>query len=297
MQLVGCQIDTDHPEQRVEAIHRLQSLGRPLLILNTCQRLEFFSCQHVEIPELQTSQQWQDAVAFERLARIAAGLESRILGELEILGQVRSAYKNFRGARRADCCKLDRLFQDALALARRARRESGIDRNLTSLSALAARELMARVPPGEPIAVVGSGSIAGSVARYLGKRGKSPVRVTSRCPERAMTLAQEVGGFGSGLDQLHHLLDGVSGIIAATAAPHPVLYAEHIAGTRRPLSIVDLGVPPDCHQQVRDMTDVEYIELEYIESKAQVNTQERRERAEIAARIIRDGALAWCRKS
>jgi glutamyl-tRNA reductase len=296
MQLVGCQIDTKHAEERVEAIHRLHALNRPLLILNTCQRLEFFACGEVQIPELATSQQWKDAVAFERLARIAAGLESRIVGELEILGQVRGAYKTFRAARRPGCCQLDRLFQDALALARRARRESGIDRNLTSLSALAARELLARVPTGEPIAVVGSGSIAGSVARYLGKRGQSRVRVTSRCPERAMTLAQEVGGFGSGLDRLHHLLDGVSGIITATAAPHPVLYVEHIEGARRPLSIVDLGVPPDCHEDVRTMRDVQYIELEYIESKAQVNTQERRDRAEIAARIIRDGALAWSRK-
>jgi len=297
MQLVACQIDTQHPEERMEAIHRLRHLERPLLILNTCQRLEYFSCRPVIVPELRTSQEWKDTVAFERLARIAAGLESRILGELEILGQVRNAYKTFRQSLRPDCCNLDRLFQDALALARRARRESGIDRNLTSLSALASRELLARVPAGEPIAVIGSGSIAGSVARYLGKRGKSPVRVTSRCPERAMSLAQEVGGFGGGLDKLDHLLDGVAGIITATAAPHPVVYPDHIGGAQRPLPIVDLGVPPDCDEAVRHMDDVEYIGLEYIESKAQVNTQDRRQRADIAAQIIRDGALAWSRKN
>lgn len=297
MQLVARQIDARHPEERLEAIHRLRSIERPLLILNTCQRLEYFSCRAECVPELRTSQEWKDAVAFERLARIAAGLESRILGELEILGQVRTAYKDFRQSLRPDCCNLDRLFQDALALARRARRESGIDRNLTSLSALAARELLARVPVGEPIAVIGSGSIAGSVARYLGKRGKSPVRVTSRCPERAMTLALEVGGFGGGLDNLDHLLDGVAGIITATAAPHPILYPEHIRGARRPLAVVDLGVPPDCHNDIGTMDGVEYIGLELIESKAQVNTQDRRERAEIAAQIIRDGALAWSRKS
>ncbi len=297
MPLVACQVNTEHPDQRVEAIHRLRGVDRPLLILNTCQRLEFFSCSEVHIPELDTSQEWKDAVAFERLARIAAGLESRILGELEILGQVRSAYKNFRQSLRPDCCNLDRLFQDALALARRARRESGIDRNLTSLSALASREILARVPDGEPIAVIGSGSIASSVARYLGKRGKSPVRVTSRCPERAMTLAQEVGGFGGGLDELVPLLKGVAGIITATAAPHPILYAEHIEHAKRPLHIADLGVPPDCHEAVQCMSTVTYVGLEHIEEKAQVNTQDRRDRAEIAARIIRDGALAWSRNS
>ncbi len=297
MQLVGCQIDAEHAEQRTEALDRLRSFDHPLLILNTCQRLEFYSCRTVDIPSLSPSQQWKDAMAFERIARIAAGLESRILGELEILGQVRSAYKNFRQARRPDCCQLDSFFQDALALARRARRESGIDRNLTSLAGLASRELMSRVPAGAPIAVIGSGSIAGSVARYLGKRGKSPVRVTSRCPDRAMTLAQEVGGFGGGLNDLQHLLDGVSGIITATAAPHPVLYVNHLCGANRPLAIIDLGVPPDTHDSVRELSDVDYVGLEQIESKAQINTEERRERAEIAARIIKDGALAWSRKS
>lgn len=297
MHVNGWEIEVKEPEERLAALSRLRELNRPLLVLNTCQRLEVFACPRVDIPELETSPKWRDAVAFERIARIAAGLESRVLGELEVLGQVRSAYKQFRSAKRADCCALDRLFQDALALARRARRESGIDRNLTSLSALASRELLARVPAGLPIAVVGSGSLAGSVARYLGKRGKSPVRVTSRCPERAMTLALEVGGFGGGLDDLHHLLDGVGGIIAATAAPHPVLYAEHIAGALRPLTIVDMGVPPDCHDDVQRDPAVTYIGLEAIEAKAHINTAERRQRAEVAAEIIREGALKWSQKA
>ncbi len=295
MQLVGCQIDIDCPEQRLEAIQRIRESGRPALILNTCQRLECFSSQAIPLSEPATTQRWQDAVAFERLARIAAGLESRILGELEILGQVRSAYKAFRTHPQHDSTDLDRLFQEALSLARRARRESGIDRNLTSLSAIAARTLIDRITDSAPVAVVGSGSIASSVVRYLGKRGKSPVRVTSRCPDRAMSLALEVGGFGGGLAELKHLLDGVAGIICATAAPHPVLYPEHLHGARRPLTIVDLGVPPDTHEVVQAMNDVDYIGLEAIEAKAQMNTLARQERAEVAARIIRDGALAWSR--
>lgn len=296
MHVLGWQIDTERPEQRIAVLDRLHQVEHPLLILNTCQRLEVFACPRADLPELKTSPRWRDAVAFERLARIAAGLESRILGELEILGQVRSAYRHFRKSVRPDCCALDRLFQDALALARRARRESGIDRNLTSLSGLTARELLSRVPHGAPVAVVGSGSLAGSVARYLGKRGTSPVRITSRCPRRAFSLAMEVGGFSSGLGDLHDLLDGVAGIVTATAAPHPVLYAEHIARAGRPLNIIDLGVPPDCDEGVRKQPGISYLGLEAIEAKAQINTQERRERAEVAARIIRDGALAWSRK-
>ena len=297
MRVLGWKVDNHHPEQRMVVLDELRKIDRPLLILDTCQRLEVFACPRVDIPQLQTSPQWRDAVAFERLARIAAGLESRILGELEILGQVRSAYKHFRKSLRSDCCVIDRIFQDALALARRARRESGIDRNLTSLAGLTARQIIERIPDAAPVAVVGSGSIASSVARYLAKRGSSPVRITSRCPERAMTLALKVGGFGAGLDDLHHQLDGVAGIVTATAAPHPVLYPEHIKKAARPLTIIDLGVPPDCDENVQSLEGVHYQGLEAIEAKAQINTEERRQRAEIAARIIRDGALAWSQKS
>ena len=240
------------------------------------------------------SSQWADITAFERLARIAAGLESRILGEIEILGQVRSAYKHFLCRRRPDCCSLHRCFQDALALARRARRESGIDRNLTSLSGLAARELLAQVEPGAPLAVIGAGDLAGSVARYLRKRaGPVPVRVSSRCPDNALALAEQVGGFGGGLDTLCHLLEGVTGIVCATAAPHPVLYPDHLASAGRPLAIIDMGVPPDCHEEVTALKDIVYTGLRAIEMKAQSNTASRRAAAERAARIIRAGAEAW----
>ena len=277
-------------------VERLRSRAAPLLVLDTCQRLEVYTDEPSDLGGLRVSQEWEDAVAFERLARIAAGLESRILGELEILGQVRSAYRVFiqdDGRRRQ---ALDALFQQALALARKARRKSGIDRQMTSLSGLAARELLGRVAPGLPLAVVGSGSLAGSAARYLGKRGQSPVRVSSRCPDNAISLAMEVGGFGAGLDDLKHLLNDVGGIITATAAPHPLLYPHHLDGARRPLHIVDLGVPADCSPETRNLEGVHYLALEEIEARASVNVAERHERAEVAARIIREGAMAWTRE-
>ena len=133
---------------------------------------------------------------------------------------------------------------------------------MTSLSGLAARALLRRVEPGTPLAVVGSGSLAGSAARYLAKRGKSAVRVSSRCPDNAITLAMEVGGFGSGLDDLQHLLKDAGGILTATAAPHPLLYPHHLENARRPLHIVDLGVPADCSPEVPQLDHVDYVSLE-----------------------------------
>lgn len=285
------------PHQRKATLEGLaRRAGTPLLVLETCQRME---CYGLDLPEPESGtvqQVWQQADAFERLVRIAAGLESRVLGELEILGQVRTAYKSFHESGGRDHSRLDRVFQDALSLARKARRESGIDKNLISLGALSSRALMEQVAPSEPVAVVGSGSLASSVACYLAKRGNHPVRVASRCPENAMQLAQQVGGFAHGLDDLSHLFDGVKGIVTATAAPHALIYPPHLEKAHRPLIIIDLGVPADCHATVAQLPDLTYITLEQVEERAQLNSEDRRERGQRAAEIVREGAQAWARK-
>ena len=151
-----------------------------MLVLNTCQRLECFGHEIPEDPRWRITARWDARDVFARMARIAAGLESRILGELEVLGQVRAVYKFFHETTAGHDKAMDRVFQDALALGREARRISEIDRNVTSLSALAGRALMKRIPETAPVAVVGAGSLAGSIARYLHKRGNHPVRVASR---------------------------------------------------------------------------------------------------------------------
>ena len=199
MQFIGYEMETLAPIDRGQCLDQLHGVCRgPLLVLNTCQRLEAFGMQQPELSDLPIAKVWNDIHAFERLARIAAGLESRIVGELEILGQVRQSYRRFHHLQMKSNLRLDRVFQDALALARRARKKSGIDQNLISISALAARELIDQVSTGEPLAVVGSGSLASSTARYLSKRGSSPIRVMSRCPENAIELAYHQG-WGAGL--------------------------------------------------------------------------------------------------
>lgn len=293
MNFVGCQLDLDVPQERERIVEALRRSATPLLVLNTCQRLETFGFDLPRIDAVKPIQTWHAREAFERLARIAGGLESRILGELEVIGQVRAAYKCFRENGGASLSQLDRIFQDALALAREARRVSGIDRNLTSLSGIAARMLLDRVPEGAHLAVVGAGSLAASTARYLTKRGSSPLRVASRCPRNAISLAVKLGGFGTGLDDLAYLFHGVSGIVTATAAPHALVYPHHLENAARPLVIVDLGTPSDCSPEVATLPDVTYIGLAEIEARAQVNSEERRQRAAVAARLIHDGAQAW----
>ena len=294
--MIAFELELNNPKAREQVVRDLAgSRSGPLLVLDTCQRLECFGFVEPRHEAVNVSRTWEDARAFERLARIAAGLESRIVGELEVLGQVRTAYREFL-VQGSDHRELDRIFQDALAVARKARRESGVDDNLTSLGALAARHLIDHSPAGAPFAVVGSGSLAAGVARYLGKRGSSPVHIASRCPENALRLANSIGGFASGLDKIAHLFRDVVGIITATAAPHPLVYAHHLKGAQEPLTIIDLGVPPDCEDAVTRLDHVCYMSLQDVEARAQTNLEERRCRARTAASIIHDGALAWAAK-
>jgi len=299
--LIACDIRISEPTLREETARQLRSHSMtPLLVLNTCQRLETFgrtgiSPQDFEDQGVVDCHDSCEQHMTRRLARIAAGLESRILGELEILGQVRQAYKEFTMRFGKDDPKLDRLFQKALALARKARRESGIDQNLTGLAALTARKVMASVPEDTPVTIVGSGSLAKGVARYLGKRSKLPVRVSSRCPENAMKLAMEVGGFSSGLEDLVPMLRDARVIVSATAAPHPLIFSEHVPPRAGGRLIVDLGEPPDCAEEIRFRDDIEYVGLLDIEALAQTNTADRRDRAKIAAKIIDEATLPCCR--
>ncbi|MGA0333098.1 MAG: hypothetical protein ACO3N7_03635 [Kiritimatiellia bacterium] len=286
--LTACTFSIPEPQERERWARRLQAEStRPLLVLNTCQRLETYGWTLPgDLPSHLEYKCFTEEDAIRYFARIAAGLESRILGELEILGQVRQAYKHFHDRFGKEDARLDRIFQKGLALARKARKESGIDQNLTGLAALTARRIIDSVSEDAPVTIVGSGSIAKGVARYLGKRTRMPVRVSSRCPENAMKLAMEIGGFSSGLDELIPMLREAEVIVSATAAPHPLIFNHHIPRHPGKKLVIDLGEPPDCAPEIQEREDIEYVGLLQMESHANSNTLERKARARLAAEII-----------
>lgn len=285
---IACSLDIPDPQNRECTARSLrQQRSHPLMVLNTCQRLETFGWHAPSTlsETIQTTCTSEEA-AIRHLARIAAGLESRIIGELEVMGQVRQAYKEFHSSFGKKDARLDRMFQKAIALARKARRESGVDANLTGLSALTARRIIDTVPESAAVTIVGAGSIAKGVARYLGKRTKMPVRVSSRCPENAMRLAMEIGGFSSGLNELIPMLEHADVVVTATAAPHPLIYNHHLPESANKKLVIDLGEPPDCADEIHLRGDIDYVGLLDMESHANTNTLERQERARVAADLI-----------
>lgn len=292
MQLIGCELRVLDPQQREQTVAALGTdrPDSPLLVLNTCQRLECYGWREPVSAGVAVVRRWHGAAAIERLARIASGLECRVLGELEVLGQVRTAYRKFRERRGSGHADLDRLFQDVLALARRARRLSKIDQDLVSLGALAARELLARVPAAAPIAIVGTGSLASSVAHHLAEQGRTDLRVIGRRIENAVRLAHDVNGRGGGLTELPDLLAGAAGIFTATAAPGAVIHVADLEQTAPPLTIVDLGEPPDCEPAIIGSAHCRYVGLLEVESRVRANVELRQERAQLAAQIVHAGA-------
>lgn len=287
--IIACHVlSCEDPVTKVQWADRLIADLPEALVLNTCYRLEVYGPEVMSIPDAPIRDVYSGGAALERLARIATGLESRILGELEVLGQVRAAYKRFHVRTSGETSSLDGLFQKVLSMARKARRQSGIDQLVTSVASLAVGCIAQHVHPGEPIAVIGTGSLAGSVARHIVKRGGHPMRIASRCPVRAGHLADQLGGAGASMSNLRSLLNGVGTIISATGAPHPVILHDHLEGCRRPLLIVDLSVPRDCHPELDADLSIIRIPLEHIEQEAAGNWGERCRRAELAASIIRE---------
>lgn len=290
---IACHVlSCEDPVTKVQWADRLVAKLPGALVLNTCYRLEVYGPETAVLSDAPITRICSGRDAAERLARIAAGLESRILGELEVLGQVRAAYKRFQVSSLGRTASLDGIFQRVLSVARKARRESGIDQLVTSVASLAVGCIAQHVQPGEPIAVIGTGSLASSVARHIVKRGGHPMRIASRCPVRAGHLADQIGGAGASMSDLRSLLNGVGTIISATGAPHTVISHDHLEGCRRPLLIVDLSVPRDCHPELDADSSIIRIPLEHIEQQAAGNWGERCRRAEIAASIIRNEMTA-----
>lgn len=225
---------------------------RELVILGTCHRLELYAvgegitpCQLAEAlhhPPIRQIQHpfrlLRNLEAVQHLFQVSAGLNSPVLGESEILGQVREAYKRARALGTVGPY-LSRAFEQALQVGKEVRHQTQLGSGPTSLGALAARILnrYAEINPFRVI-VLGAGQIATSAALALDPRFQ--IVVINRSPERGEALAQRVGGQYAPLELLPELLPSAQALIAAVSAPHPVVQAEWL----RPGSwVIDLGLP------------------------------------------------------
>jgi len=227
----------------------------------------------------------------DHLFAVASGLDSMVLGEAEILGQLRRAHEL---AREAGACGplLDRVMRDALGAGRRVRAGTGIARSGVSVSSAAvelAREALGSLAERR-VMLVGAGKSSEVTARVLRSQGVGVLRVANRSHERAVEIARR-DGRAVALDDLEAQLADSDLVIAATACPHALIDAATVRRVMarrpgRPLVVVDLAVPRDVEPAVRDIRGVTLLDLDDVQARVARNRAARQSDVAAARAIL-----------
>jgi glutamyl-tRNA reductase len=228
-----------------------------------------------------------------QLFRVTAGLDSMILGEAEIQGQVKRAYE-LALVEGATGPILNRLFRGALAAGKRARSETGISEKGLSLPSVAV-ELAQRTLgdlSSRLVLVVGAGETAELTARALAARGVEPAFIANRRYDRAIGLAQRFGGRAVRFEDLPAQMEKADIVVASTSSPHHVIEREAlvevmVARGERPLLLIDLAVPRDIHPDCRDLDGVSLYDMDDLQALVERNLSGRESEARRAETVLR----------
>lgn len=298
---------------------RAQRPVRESLVLSTCNRTEIYAVGDEGLAEAmieamlvgndltaeQISQHlyWHEGLAaVTHLFTVASGLDSMVLGETQILGQVRDAYLQAHEAGNVGKV-LHQVAGQALAVGKRGQSETGIGQNAVSVS-YAAVELAKKVYKslaGLRAMVIGAGETAELTLRHLQAGGVTQVVVANRTLERAENLAQQVDGVAIALDQIPLWLARTDLVISSTGAPHVVLRKESVEMAvrqrrGRPIFLFDIAVPRDIDPECTRLDGVFLYNIDDLQSVVEANLQERAREAQKVERFIQeelDKFQAW----
>lgn len=232
--------------------------------------------------------------AINHLFRVAAGLDSMILGESQVLGQVREAYELALELGVTNGV-INTLFQQAITVGKRVRTETLIDRNAVSVSYAAvelAKQVLGKLEE-HTVLIVGAGETGELTARNLVANGISSVMVSNRSYDRAVELAQVFGGRAEKFENLPKSLLEADIVISCTSACHYVLRPEQVqkamvARPDRPLLLIDIAMPRDIDPAVAGIAAVYLYDIDDLQNVIDANFQERRLEAVKAERIVRE---------
>lgn len=232
-----------------------------------------------------------DEEAMRHLFAVAAGLESVVVGEHEILGQVRSAWNSAREAGTSGTV-LNLLFRHSLEAGKRARTETTISHHVTSVShaAVIMADDAVEGLSGRSVAVVGAGSMARGVVDFAASRTSVPVTILNRTVERAAELAAE-SHRATGLDELSLHVRDADVVFCATSAPGHVLDLDTVAAAMvdrggRPLTIVDIAMPRDVAAGVGDLDGVTLLDMDALAAFAERGLSRRRDEIPAVEAIV-----------
>jgi glutamyl-tRNA reductase len=286
-----------------------------VVILSTCNRVEIYAATSLEprqaFAELQdflvrvhdyrdplTDELYRfaEAEALVHLFKVASGLDSMVLGETEILGQLKKAYdlalqQGHTGAR------LNKAFQRAFNVAKQIRTETNIQRGSISVASVAvelAEKIFDKLHDRHVI-VIGAGETSEKAARALLSRGARSVIVSNRSHERAVALAQELGGRAVHFEDWAKEFANIDIVISSTSAPHYVLDRTRLepllpARKGRPLLLIDIAVPRDIEPEVNFLEDVYLYNIDDLQAIAADYLRQRKEEIARCDAIIREKA-------
>jgi glutamyl-tRNA reductase len=309
------------PELRRASLDRLRADGSEAAIVSTCNRTEVYLAGpreemaeervYAELSALSGLAESELAAALYTLGdqsaalhlfRVAAGLDSMVPGEAQILGQVREAYQAARETGAAGPT-IHRLFRQALRVGKRVRTETAIGENPASVSSAAA-ELAERVfeeLAGRRILLLGAGKTADLTAANLISRGVGEIVVANRSPQRAEALARRFGGRAVGLDGVEDELEAADVVVASTSSQGYVLSAQQVARAMlrrrgQPVFFIDVAVPRDVDPAVNEIEGCYLYDIDDLEQVVAESVAGRREeavRAETIVSVEADDFRAW----
>jgi len=290
-------------EQAAELASVLTGPSGEAVCLSTCNRTELYLADDAGVDAERRAEaallaleadlgpalyRLHDEAAALHLFRVAAGLDSMVPGEGEILGQVRAAYE--AGATGPI---LDRLFRQALHAGRKARVETAIGESPASVSSAAAA--LAEQVFGDlrdrNVLVVGAGKVGDLAARNLISRGATIAWVANRSADRGAELAARFGGDAVGLDQIEQQLASADVVISSTSAPGWILervQVERVLPARkgRPLFLIDLAVPRDLDPSIHELDGCYLYDIDDVQAVVAETLAGRRREAERAEAIV-----------
>ena len=305
-------------ESRVPAVLqvlRTTHIAEEAVILSTCNRVEIYAVSSLEPSAaftslrefLATCHNYSDPLTDEvycysepqslhHLFKVACGLDSMVLGETEILGQLKKAYdlslqQGHTGPR------LNKAFQRAFNVAKHIRTETNIQRGSVSVGSVAvelAEKIFSRLSDRD-VMVVGAGDTSEKTARALLSRGARSIIVTNRSYEKAVALASELNGRAIHFDEWTKEFEAVDIVISSTSAPHYILdrtKLEPVMKLRRnrPLLLIDIAVPRDIEPEINFMANVFLYNIDDLQAIAADYLKQRQQEVARCEQIIREKA-------
>ncbi|EJL6394546.1 glutamyl-tRNA reductase [Vibrio navarrensis] len=286
------------------------------VILSTCNRTEVYcdvragarnkvvewisQFHHVSLEELKPSLYvYEEQAAIKHLMRVSCGLDSLVLGEPQILGQVKQAYSDSREQLAVDA-SLEKLFQKTFSVAKRVRTETDIGGNAVSVAYAActlAKHIFESLADST-VLLVGAGETIELVAKHLQANGCTKMIVANRTRERAMNLAEQFGAEVIGLPEIPDYLPKADIVISSTASPLPIIgkgMVETALKQRRyqPMLLVDIAVPRDVEAQVGDLSDAYLYTVDDLQSIIDSNIEQRKVEAIQAEAIVSEESAAF----